>query len=89
LVAFRYESGPSQEGRRITGIDRHCGILAPILYFLSLGPAAYFHDRGHLSDETAEVVYAPIMLLADGSETFRAVCEGYCDWFLSLSGIDE
>jgi hypothetical protein len=74
--------------KRASGLLALMGIvvmLAPILYFLSLGPAAYLHDRGDLSDETAEAVYFPIMLLADRSETFGNVCDRYCEWFCSFS----
>jgi hypothetical protein len=60
-------------------------LLLPVLYVASLGPAVYLHERGVLSNETGETIYAPLMLLADRSESFRTTMERYAEWWSALA----
>ncbi len=54
---------------------------ALVLYFLSIGPLAYFNEKGIISDSTlgilGETFYAPIVWLTDESETVNQLVNDY------------
>jgi hypothetical protein len=46
-------------------------LLLPVLYVLSIGPAAKLADVGVVSDSIVETVYRPLVLATKHSNTFR------------------
>jgi hypothetical protein len=58
-------------------------LFLPILYVLSIGPAAWLHDRGYLSNEVG-IVYTPLGLLAEHCEPARQTLV----WYVRLWGVD-
>jgi hypothetical protein len=51
-------------------------VLGPVLYFLSIGPAAKLDDKGLLPHEAVQTVYRPISILVKKNDTLRA-----CVWW--------
>jgi hypothetical protein len=52
-------------------------LVAPILYFLSIGPMVVQLDRGEISKPTFDAVYLPFLAMARTSPNFRGLCEWY------------
>lgn len=58
--------------------------LAPVLYLLSIGPAAYFFKLAGQPkgmENFLEVFYYPIEWLWDNSQAARAILERYLEFF--------
>jgi hypothetical protein len=46
-------------------------VLAPLLYVLSIGPAYALLLRGHITEQSIEVAYFPIVAVANRSASAR------------------
>lgn len=55
-------------------------VLAPLLYVLSIGPAYALMVRGHISEESIEVAYSPVISVANRSASVR----GWLIWYWGL-----
>ena len=56
-------------------------LVAPVLYFLSVGPMVVQLDRGEISKPRFDSIYAPLIGLATTSMTFRGWVEWYVDYW--------
>ncbi len=62
-------------------------LLAPILYVLSIGPAAWLGARGYIrtdGDAPASRVYLPLAMIANKSELCGDVLVGYMQLWASV-----
>lgn len=48
-------------------------LLLPVLYVLSIGPAAWLIEHGHVNEAAAQWFYTPLGIAAEHSD-FIAVC---------------
>jgi hypothetical protein len=55
-------------------------LLVPLLYVLSIGPAAWLSSRGYLSDGATETIYYPVIL---ASEQF-GWCQEVVNWYVDF-----
>lgn len=51
-------------------------VAMPVLYVLSLGPAALLHKHGYL-EKPIEVICSPLEILAESNEPVRNVLDSY------------
>jgi hypothetical protein len=56
-------------------------VLTPVLYVLSIGPAGWLVDAGHLSRSRFHSLYAPVVWLHD-----RTLLEQPLEWYGGLWG---
>jgi hypothetical protein len=56
-------------------------LLLPVLYVLSIGPAAWLIEHGYLSDEAARWFYSPLVALAERSEFLSVWLMRYVELF--------
>jgi hypothetical protein len=56
-------------------------VVLPILYVLSVGPAAWLHMNGYVGDGI-QLVYGPLRYVYENS----AVAQQVLDWYLGLWG---
>jgi hypothetical protein len=56
-------------------------LLSPVLYIISIGPAAWLVEKEIISGEHAELFYFPICMAADNSPTVMSVLEWYLELF--------
>ena len=72
-----------QESTSGVGIAAVIGVLllglAPILYFLSLGPAVLLVTSEMLDEEAAEMFYAPLILLAETCRPAEVAMQAYIE----------
>lgn len=55
-------------------------VLLPLLYVLSIGPAAWLLDHGYMSEPVEEaltVFYTPLVLVYDSNQTFEVALDAY------------
>jgi len=57
-------------------------LLFPLLYVLSIGPAAWLVEREVVSGEKAELFYCPILAAAQYSPGVQPVLEWYIELFI-------
>jgi hypothetical protein len=63
-------------------------LVAPLLYFLSVGPMAVQLDRGAISQRHFDRLYQPLLSLSRTWPAFRALCVRYSSyWRTSPPGI--
>jgi hypothetical protein len=56
-------------------------VALPVLYVLSMGPAARLVSNGQLSYETWERVYARLGRLSERVPPAARLLQSYCDWW--------
>jgi hypothetical protein len=60
-------------------------VLAPVVYVLSVGPAAYILERtGGTGEELAEVIYTPLLPLAESKWAGKRL-RWYCDRWMEAA----
>jgi hypothetical protein len=57
-------------------------LLLPVLYVLSIGPAAWLIEHGYVSDASARWFYTPLGVLAERSEFLSVWLFRYIELFL-------
>jgi hypothetical protein len=57
------------------------GVMLPLLYVLSLGPAVWLERRFPSISAAVGVIYYPLQFLANNSEPARRVLRSYVDFF--------
>jgi hypothetical protein len=55
-------------------------LIFPLLYVLSIGPAAWLSSRGYLSDAATEAIYYPIILAIERFEW----CGDSVNWYIEF-----
>jgi hypothetical protein len=55
-------------------------LLLPVLYVLSIGPAARLVFRGYMQPETVKAIYAPVQWLADQNHAVNFTLT----WYVNL-----
>lgn len=67
--------------------------VAVLVYVLSIGPACWLVERGHVSRDLGEKVYFPLIWAHDRSETFGWVIESYVELWVAtephFSGMED
>lgn len=56
-------------------------VLLPVLYLLSIGPAVWLVEHKRMPEPLAEVIYAPVLILADWAPAFRNLLEWYIQFW--------
>ena len=56
--------------------------LLPMLYVLSVGPAAWLISEDYISNDSAEVFYAPIIAVVESNSWLQGTFERYIRLFI-------
>ena len=56
--------------------------VLPILYVLSVGPAAWLISEDYISNDSAELFYAPIIAVAESNSWLQGTFEHYIRLFI-------